>query len=249
VKVALVTGAASGIGRATARLFAEAGYGVVGADRNGAGLTETLTQVEQAVAVQGDVSVWSDAERMVGAAREKFGRLDAVACIAGIEIDRPVDQLAIEDWDAVVDTSLKGTFLVCRAAIPVLRASGGGAIVTTGSVLGRVAMPGVTAYSAAKAGMEALTRAMAIDYAREGIRANCILPGLTDTPLVWQAVPPDQLEETRALAASEVPLGRMAEPEEIGRVIVFLCSDGASFVTGTSVAVDGGALARGSMNH
>jgi NAD(P)-dependent dehydrogenase (short-subunit alcohol dehydrogenase family) len=199
--------------------------------------------------VQGDVSVWSDAERMVGAAREQFGRLDAVACIAGVEIDRPVDQLAIEDWDAVVDTSLKGTYLVCRAAVPLLRASGGGAIVTTGSVLGRVAMPGVTAYGAAKAGMEALTRAMAIDYARDGIRANCILPGLTDTPLVWQAVPQDLLEETRALAASEVPLGRMAEPAEIGRVIVFLCSDAASFMTGTSVAVDGGALARGSMSH
>jgi NAD(P)-dependent dehydrogenase (short-subunit alcohol dehydrogenase family) len=249
VKVALVTGAASGIGRATARLFAKAGYGVVGADRSAAGLTETLAHVEHAAAVQGDVSVWADAERMVDATREQFGRLDAVACIAGIEIDHPVDQLAIEDWDAVVDTSLKGTYLVCRAAVPLLRASGGGAIVTTGSVLGRVAMPGVTAYGAAKAGMEALTRAMAIDYAREGIRANCILPGLTDTPLVWQSVPPEDLENARALAASEVPLGRMAEPEEIGRVIVFLCSDGASFMTGASVVVDGGALARGSMNH
>ena len=99
--------------------------------------------------------MWDDAERMVEAARERFGRLDAVACIAGIEIDHPVDQLAIEDWDAVVDTSLKGTYLVCRAAVPLLRDSGGGAIVTTGSVLGRVAMPGVTAYGAAKAGMEA----------------------------------------------------------------------------------------------
>ncbi len=249
MKVALVTGAASGIGRASARLFAEAGYGVVAADRNGAGLAETLADVEHGVAVQGDVSVWDDAERMVEAARERFGRLDAVACIAGIEIDHPVDQLAISDWDAVVDTSLKGTYLVCRAAVPLLRQSGGGAIVTTGSVLGRVAMPGVTAYGAAKAGMEGLTRAMAIDYAREAIRVNCILPGLTDTPLVWQSVPPEDLEETRTLAASEVPLGRMAEPAEIGRVIVFLCSDAASFITGTSLAVDGGALARGSMNH
>ena len=245
----MVTGAASGIGRASARLFAEAGYGVVAADRNGAGLAETLADVEHGVAVQGDVSVWDDAERMVEAARERFGRLDAVACIAGIEIDQPVDQLAISDWDAVVDTSLKGTYLVCRAAVPLLRESGGGAIVTTGSVLGRVAMPGVTAYGAAKAGMEGLTRAMAIDYAREAIRVNCILPGLTDTPLVWQSVPAEDLEETRTLAASEVPLGRMAEPAEIGRVIVFLCSDAASFITGTSLAVDGGALARGSMNH
>ena len=212
MKVALVTGAASGIGRATARLFAEEGYGVVGADRNGAGLDETLAQVEHGVAVQGDVSVWADAERMVEGARERFGRLDAVACIAGIEIDHPVDQLAIEDWDAVVDASLKGTYLVCRAAVPLLRDSGGGAIVTTGSVLGRVAMPGVTAYGAAKAGMEALTRAMAIDYAREGIRANCILPGLTDTPLVWDSVPPEDLEKARTVAASEVPWGAWPSP-------------------------------------
>ena len=155
------------------------------------GSHETLAQVEHGVAVQGDVSVWADAERMVEGARERFGRLDAVACIAGIEIDHPVDQLAIEDWDAVVDTSLKGTYLVCRAAVRFCARSGGGAIVTTGSVLGRVAMPGVTAYGAAKAGMEASTRAMAIDYAREGIRANCILPGLTDTPLVWDSVPPE----------------------------------------------------------
>ena len=124
-----------------------------------------------------------------------------------------------------VDTNLKGTFLVCRAALPVLRSSGGGAIVTTGSVLGRVAMPGVTAYGAAKAGIEGLTRAMAIDYAAEGIRVNCVVPGLTDTPLVWSDVPADDSTQTRALAASEVPLGRMAAPEEIARVIVFLCSD------------------------
>jgi 2-deoxy-D-gluconate 3-dehydrogenase len=249
VRIALVTGAASGIGRATARLFAEAGYGVAGVDRDADGLDGTLAHVEHALGVQGDVSVPSDVERMVAATQEHFGRLDALACIAGIEIDKPVDQLAIDEWDAVLDTNLKGTYLVCRAALPLLRASGGGAIVTTGSVLGRVAMPGVTAYGAAKAGLEALTRAMAIDYAREGIRANCVLPGLTDTPLVWQAVPEGELEETRALAAAEVPLGRMAEPEEIGRVIVFLCSEGASFMTGTSVAVDGGALARGSMSH
>ena len=249
MKTALVTGAASGIGRATARLFARAGYGVVGADRNGAGLAETLAGFEQAVQVEGDVSDRADVERMVGAARDRFGRLDAVACVAGVEIDDRVERLTVEDWDAVVDSSLKGTFLVCRAAIPLLRSAGGGAIVTTGSVLGRVAMPGVTAYGAAKAGIEALTRAMAIDHAREGIRVNCVVPGLTDTPLVWHSVPAAKLAATRALAAAEVPLGRMAEPEEIAQVIVFLCSEAASFMTGASVVVDGGALARGSMNH
>ncbi|HEX4467349.1 MAG TPA: SDR family NAD(P)-dependent oxidoreductase [Solirubrobacteraceae bacterium] len=249
MKVALVTGAASGIGRATANLFADAGYAVVGADRDADGLSATLAGMDHAAGVVGDVSVWADAERMANTVEKEFGRLDSVASIAGIEIDRPVDQLALDEWDAVLDTNLKGTFLVCRAALPVLRSSGGGAIVTTGSVLGRVAMPGVTAYGAAKAGIEGLTRAMAIDFAREGIRVNCVVPGLTDTPLVWSGVAAEELEETRALAASEVPMGRMAAPEEVGRVIVFLCSDAASFVTGASVAVDGGALARGSMSH
>lgn len=249
MNVALVTGAASGIGRATAQLFAQAGYGVVGVDRDAGGLRETLDGLEHALPIEADVRQEATAVIAAKAARERFGRLDAVACIAGIEIDRPVEHLAIDEWDAVIDTSLRGTFLICRAAIPLLRASGGGAIVTTGSVLGRVAMPGVTAYGAAKAGMEALTRAMAIDHARDGIRVNCILPGLTDTPLVWQNVPPGELEATRDLAAGEVPLGRMAEPAEIASVIVFLCSAGASFMTGSSVAVDGGALARGSMNH
>ena len=249
MKVALVTGAASGIGRATRAPVRRGRIWRRRADRNGAGLAETLADVEHGVAVQGDVSVWDDAERMVEAARERFGRLDAVACIAGIEIDHPVDQLAIEDWDAVVDTSLKGTYLVCRAAVPLLRDSGGGAIVTTGSVLGRVAMPGVTAYGAAKAGMEGTD---ARDGNRLRARGN---PRQLHSPRphrhaagvgVRAAGGP---REGPHLAASEVPLGRMAEPAEIGRVIVFLCSDGASFITGTSLAVDGGALARGSMNH
>jgi NAD(P)-dependent dehydrogenase (short-subunit alcohol dehydrogenase family) len=245
VRVALVTGAASGIGKATAIAFAKAGYAVVAVDRNADGLQEL-----DATKVTADVREAADCERAVKAARDAHGRLDAVACIAGIEIDRPVDELAEEEWDAVVDTSLKGTYLICRHAIPLLRESGGGAIVTTGSVLGRASMPtGVTAYGAAKAGMEGLTRAMAIDHARDGIRVNCVLPGLTDTPLVWQSVPPEELEQTKREAAAEVPMGRMADPAEIAGVVVFLCSDAASFITGASLVVDGGTLARVAATH
>jgi NAD(P)-dependent dehydrogenase (short-subunit alcohol dehydrogenase family) len=251
MRVALVTGAASGIGRATALGFARSGYAVVACDRDGSGLSETVAGLAADVveAVEGDVTVEADVARMVEAASGRFGSLDAVACVAGIEVDHPVDVLTPEQWDAVVDTNLKGTFLVCRAALPVIRQGGGGAIVTTGSVLGRVAVHGATAYGAAKAGLEGLTRAMAIDHAREGVRVNCVVPGFTDTPLVWRSVAPEQLATVRAEAAEEVPLGRIADPSEIASVIVFLCSDAASFVTGASVVVDGGALARGSMSH
>ncbi len=251
MSVALVTGGASGIGKATAIAFVEAGYSVVAADWNEEELKEVAGRLGERVAVvTGDVRTPEDCQRMVDTASRRFGALHAVACIAGIEIDRPVDQLSEDDWDTVVDTSLKGTYLVCRFAIPLLRGSGGGAIVTTGSVLGRASMPaGVTAYGAAKAGMEGLTRAMAIDHAADGIRVNCVVPGLTDTPLVWQSVPAEALEQTKREAAAEVPLGRMADPAEIAGVVLFLCSAAASFITGTSLVVDGGTLARVASDH
>jgi NAD(P)-dependent dehydrogenase (short-subunit alcohol dehydrogenase family) len=148
-----------------------------------------------------------------------------------------------------VDTSLKGTYLVCRSAVPLMRERGGGAIVTVGSPLGRASFPGVTAYGAAKAGMEGLTRAMAIDYAPDVIRVNCLIPGLTDTPLVWREVPAERLAEVQREAAAEVPLGRMASPDEIAGLVLFLCSEQASFMTGSSLVADGGILARIAANH
>lgn len=249
MSVALITGAASGIGRATARRFARDGWSVVAADLDGQGVEETVSDLDSAVALAGDVRSSSDTERMCAAAREHFGGLDAVASIAGVEIDRPVHELDEDDWDAVVDTSLKGTYLVCRSAVPLLRERGGGAIVTVGSPLGRASFPGVTAYGAAKAGMEGLTRAMAIDYAPDAIRVNCLIPGLTDTPLVWREVSADGLAEVQREAAAEVPLGRMASPDEIAGLVMFLCSEQASFMTGSSLVADGGILARIAANH
>jgi 2-keto-3-deoxy-L-fuconate dehydrogenase len=249
MSVALVTGAASGIGRATARRFAAEGWSVVACDVDGAGLEEAVAGLSDAVAVPGDVRCAADVDAMCAAAEERFGGLDAVASIAGVEIDRPVDRLAEADWDAVIDTSLKGTYLLCRSAVALLRARGGGSIVTVGSPLGRASFPGVTAYGAAKAGMEGLSRAMAIDYADDRIRVNCLIPGLTDTPLVWREVPPERLAEVKREAAAEVPLRRMAAPEEIAGLVLFLCSDAASFMTGSSVVADGGVLARIATNH
>lgn len=249
MNVALVTGGASGIGRATARAFAHCGWGVVAADIDGPGLAETVADEDTLVAVEGDVRSGLDTERMCAEAVARFGALNAVACVAGVEIDAPVDQLPEADWDRVVDTSLKGTYLLCRSAIGHLRAAGGGAIVTIGSPLGRASFPSVTAYGAAKAGIEGLTRAMAIDYAGDGVRVNCLIPGLTDTPLVWRNVPEGQLNEVKREAAAEVPLGRMANPEEMAALVMFLCSDTASFMTGSSLVADGGVLARISTDH
>jgi NAD(P)-dependent dehydrogenase (short-subunit alcohol dehydrogenase family) len=245
-RVALVTGAASGIGLATAMLLNARGYTVVAGDIDQARLTAALADEGEIHALGLDVRVRNDAECAVWFCERELGGLHAVAHVAGVEVDRPVDLMTEEQWDWVVDTNLKGTFQVCAAAVPALRRSGGGAIVTTASVLGRVAMPGVTAYGASKAGVEALTRAMALDHAKDGIRVNAVLPGATDTPLMWAPFTADQIPAVREQVSREVPLGRVASPVEIARVIAFLLSDEASFVTGTAVVADGGQLARSS---
>jgi NAD(P)-dependent dehydrogenase (short-subunit alcohol dehydrogenase family) len=244
--VALVTGAASGIGLATARLLNARGYTVVAGDIDQGRLTAALPEGSEIHGLSLDVRVRNDAERAVWFCERELGGLHAVAHIAGVEVDRPVDVMTEQQWDWVIDTNLKGTFQVCAAAVPALRRSGGGAIVTTASVLGRVAMAGVTAYGASKAGVEALTRAMALDHAKDGIRVNAVLPGATDTPLMWAPFTPDQIPEVREQVSKEVPLGRVASPVEIARVIAFLLSDEASFVTGTAVVADGGQLAKSS---
>ncbi|HZU14958.1 MAG TPA: SDR family NAD(P)-dependent oxidoreductase [Chloroflexota bacterium] len=247
-KVALVTGAGSGIGRATARLLHEHGYSVAALDINEEAARETVAGLDSALAVGCDVRSAEQIRRAVATAEERFAGLDAVAHIAGVEVDRPVDVLTEGQWAQVVDTNLKGTYLVCAAAIPSLRRRGGGAIVTTGSVLGRVSMPGVTAYGASKAGIEALTRTMGLDYGPDNIRVNCVIPGATDTPLMWDLLPRDEIPALRVQAEQEIPLGRIAAPVEIAQVIAFLLSDDAGFVTGTAVVVDGGQLAKSSVS-
>jgi 3-oxoacyl-[acyl-carrier protein] reductase len=252
-KAVVVTGAASGIGRASALLFSERGCAVVAADRAADGLAETarLAPVGGAIAtVEADVVNPEAADRVVRRCVDLYGRLDSVVLAAGIGgSPSSVDAIPEEDWDEVVDVSLKGTYLCCRAAIPELRRSGGGAIVTFGSVLGRTVLPGVGAYSAAKAAVESLTRAIAIDHAREGIRANCLLPGSTDTPLMWAGIAEEELPSARDQAADEVPMGRLAEPLEIARAAFFLASEEASFITGASLVADGGILARASTTY
>jgi NAD(P)-dependent dehydrogenase (short-subunit alcohol dehydrogenase family) len=247
-KVAIITGAGSGIGRASALLFAREGARVVVADRAVAAGEETVAAIRTsggaAVFVETDVRRPSDARRLVAETLAAFGRLDVLFNNAGIEIDGPVDTLAEVAWDAVIGTNLTGVFLCSKYALPALRAAGGGSIITTASVLAQASLPGCTAYAASKAGVVALTRTMALDYAREHIRVNCLLPGSTDTPLMWAGVPAERLAEAHRLAAEAEPVGRVAHPDEVAQVALFLAGDRASFVTGAAIAVDGGLLAR-----
>jgi NAD(P)-dependent dehydrogenase (short-subunit alcohol dehydrogenase family) len=246
-RVIVVTGAASGIGRATTLLAIERGDRVAAIDIDEAGLAETAGQAGSRDAVftrAVDVTDGNAVAKAVQAVINRWGRLDAVVAAAALGTTGRIEELDVALWDRIVDITLKGSSNCCRSAIPHLRAGGGGAIVLFGSVLGHAMTPGVGAYAAAKAGIEGLVRTLAIDHAADGIRINCIVPGSTDTPMMWLGVETDQLDEARRMCEEDIPLGRIAEPGEIARPTLFLCSDEASFITGATLVADGGVLAK-----
>ncbi len=248
-KVALITGGAAGIGRATSLLFAAEGAKVVVADvdeRRGKRTVRMIRRRNGAAAfTRADVSKSTDAEEMVEFTVNTYGRLDILFNNAGIAgPDAPIHKLSEKDWDDVLDVNLKGVFLGSRYAVPQMIRQGGGVVINTGSELGLVGSPRHPAYSASKGGVIALTKAMAVDLARHSIRVNCVCPGATETALLERFVKKHKKpRKVLRKIASEIPMKRLGKPEDIARAALYLACDDSSYVTGTCVLVDGGSTA------
>jgi NAD(P)-dependent dehydrogenase (short-subunit alcohol dehydrogenase family) len=249
-KVAAVTGAGSGLGRACALALGAAGAAVVANDVALDGLRETADEVVaaggQVEVVVGDIRNREDVTKIIAAAQSRFDGLDIMVANAGVSKYVPFEEATDDDLDVVLDTNLRGALLCAQAAIPALRARQGGSILFISSVQAFVTLPGCVAYAAAKAGLIAAARALAVEVGREGIRVNAIAPGVFDTPMLHRDLDGMNVDEASGFLArveGANVLGRIGRPDEIGDVVVFLTSDAASYITGTTVVVDGGYLA------
>ena len=236
---ALVTGGAKGIGAATAERLAAEGAHVVVADFDEAAATETAERIG-ARAVRCDVTSRVDVEAAVGAAT-RDGRLDVLVTCAGIIRDNLIHKMTDDDWEAVVATHLRGTFLAAQAAQAVMTQQGGGSMVLVSSV-SALGNRGQANYSAAKAGIQGLTKTLAIELGRFGVRANCVAPGFIATAMTQQTAERIGIsfEDFQTAAAEQIPLKRVGQPEDVAGVIAFLCSDDAAYVTGQVIYVSGG---------
>jgi NAD(P)-dependent dehydrogenase (short-subunit alcohol dehydrogenase family) len=248
-KVAIVTGAASGIGKATAVTFAREGAKVMCADLNAEGAEAVARTIAdtggEAASFRVDVIEEDQVKEMISATVARWGRLDVLYNNAGIGVGNPVTQVPIEEWDRIIDINLRGVFLGTKYAIMEMLKTGGGAIVNTASDAGLLGTPMLSAYCASKGGVVMFTKATAVEWARMGIRVNCVCPGVIRTPIL-----DPMLELAKAAGASEDevwarmgkahPIGRVGKTEEVAEAVTWLASDRASFVTGVALPVDGG---------
>jgi len=242
-RVAIVTGAGQGIGRAVAERFAADGGAVVVADLREATAQEVVASIEaaggRALAVTADVTKTADTERLAAAAVDAFGSIDVLVNNAGILRSTKAADVTAEEWHLVVDANLTGSFLCARAAYPALKASGHGRIVNMASMAGRATSTlGGVHYTTAKAGVLGLTRHLAREWARDGITVNALSPGIVDTPMVRESTG----EERMAQVLASIPLGRLAVPAEVAALVCFLASDEAAYITGANVDIHGGEL-------
>jgi len=244
-KVAIITGASSGIGRATAKLFAREGARLILSGRRRTALDQLVAEIEaeggEAFAIDGDVRDEIHAQSLVEAATEKFGGLDIAFNNAGTTGEMaPISDLSTAGWQETIETNLTSAFFGAKYQVPAMAARGRGSLIFTSSFVGHTAgMPNTSAYAAAKAGLVGLTQSLAAELGPKGIRVNAILPGGTDTPMSFTNAPgagPEVLAFVEGLHA----LKRMAKPEEIARSVLYLASDASSFTTGTAMLVDGG---------
>jgi NAD(P)-dependent dehydrogenase (short-subunit alcohol dehydrogenase family) len=245
-RVALVTGGARGLGRAIALALASAGADVAITARqleggNRAAESIAGTSGRKTLAVAADVTVASDVEAMVKRVLDALGRIDILVNNAGINIRGPIEELTEADWDAVVDTNLKGPWLCCRAVAPVMKQRKWGRVINVSSMLGAIALPGRTPYASSKGGLTMLTKTLALEWAQDGINVNALCPGPfateINTPLLNDPAARAQME-------ANVPLARWGDPAELGPAALFLASEASSFMTGATLFVDGGYTAR-----
>jgi NAD(P)-dependent dehydrogenase (short-subunit alcohol dehydrogenase family) len=246
--VALVTGGASGIGRATSLLFAQEGAAVAVVDLDEAGGQKVVEQIisegGKALFVRCDVAVADDCQRAVQLTRQRFGRLDILSNNAGVILRTTVLGISEEEWDWVMAVNVKSIFLLSKYAIPIMAEAGGGTIINTASGWGLVGGRNAVSYCASKAAVVNMTRAMALDHGAQNIRVNCICPGDTDTPMLRsEAQQLGESDEQFLAEAADRPLRRIGQPADIAQASLYLASDASSFVTGSVLVVDGGGLA------
>ncbi|MBO8155327.1 MAG: glucose 1-dehydrogenase [Bacillaceae bacterium] len=239
-KVAIITGGASGIGAATAKMFSDEGAKVVVADFSEKGQEVADSLFGNAIFVKTDVSKEDDIKNLIHKTVDQFGSVDIMFANAGVGDATPAHELSMEDWQNMIDVNLTGVFLSNKHAIKqMLKQDKGGSIVNNASILGHVGQEGITSYTAAKGGVVNLTRSLGVTYAKNGIRVNAVCPGYIDTPLLDEA--PDELKQQ---LASLHPIGRLGTAEEVAKAVLFLASDDASFITGANLLVDGGYTAQ-----
>jgi NAD(P)-dependent dehydrogenase (short-subunit alcohol dehydrogenase family) len=242
-RVAIVTGGASGMGAATARRLAAGGAQVMVVDRN-ADLAPKVAAEIDGTSMVGDVADSAFCDGAVAAAVERHARLDVLVNAAGVIVRASGEDTTDDQWSRIMGVNVSGTFFMCRAALRVMKSQRSGAIVNFGSIWGDLGSAGVAAYCASKGAVHNLTRALAMDHAGDGIRVNAVCPGEVNTPMLQSERAEAVTDQLLAAIAATVPMGRLADPDEIARVVCFLASDDASYMTGALVSVDAGYGAR-----